>query len=77
MKNNCLCDGTLPPVFSVDIILSSITIPYFMHSYKKTNPFYNTIFYEFLKSVVPHLPFACALCYIIDRRGCMPGGDFL
>ena len=33
MKNNCLCDGTLPPVFSVDIILSSITIPYFMHSY--------------------------------------------
>ena len=39
MKNNCLCDGTLPPVFSVDIILSSITIPYFMHSYKKTRVF--------------------------------------
>lgn len=66
MKNNCLCDGTLPPVFSVDIILSSITIPYFMHSYKKTKPFYNTIFYEFLKIRCSSSAFY--LCFVLYYR---------
>lgn len=34
MKNICLYLDGIPPVFSINIILSSITIPYFIRTYK-------------------------------------------